>query len=216
MEQFVVYAVDRSTGEDLDPFLVEAADKSAALQKCQRSYLTIRDVQVFHETPGVAKPRLFPWGPPASAQLLQPHDPRREARASEDPSPKPPSRFAPYHKGMKDLGNGLIGLAVLQAVGVVGLFATGAEVSLILVIVILAGVNLVLGILARRIHAWVNYVVAFSACVILAMNLLLLANVRSEARLGVCLGIVVAGALLYSSVNNLDKLRRAKAQRGDQ
>jgi hypothetical protein len=87
MDQFVVYATDRSTGEDLDPFLVEANDKSAAQQKCQRSYLTIRDVQPFRETPGVPTPPLFPWGPPAAAQLMQPQEAKRRNRTAQDQSP---------------------------------------------------------------------------------------------------------------------------------
>jgi hypothetical protein len=84
--------------------------------------------------------------------------------------------------------------------------------GLVLFVAIIAIINLGLGMLARRGQAWVNYVVAFSACLFLAIGLLVMSNVRPGARAGMFLGIVVAASLLYSSVNNLDKLRRARRE----
>lgn len=119
--------------------------------------------------------------------------------------------FAQYEKGMKELGNGLIVLAVLQALVGAGLLAFSPSIILGLVIVNLAFLNIYLGVFARKLHAWVNYVVAVLACVLLALNLInqLSEQPKPGSSLACCGGFVIPAALLYYSVNNIQKLIRA-------
>jgi hypothetical protein len=120
--------------------------------------------------------------------------------------------FAQYEKGMKELGNGLIVLGVLQALVGAGLMAFSPAIILGLVIVNITALNIYLGVFARKLHAWVNYVVAVLACVLLAHHLI---NLFSEEPnpgffyLVCCVRFVIPAALLYYSVNNIQKLSRA-------
>jgi hypothetical protein len=119
--------------------------------------------------------------------------------------------FAQYEKGMKELGNGLIVLGVMQALVGAGFMAFSPSIILGLVIVNLAFLNIYLGVFARKLHAWVNYVVAVLACLLLALNLINQLSEQSKpgSSLACCGGFVIPAALLYYSVNNIQKLIRA-------
>jgi hypothetical protein len=119
--------------------------------------------------------------------------------------------FAQYEKGMKELGNGLIVLGVFQAI--VGAVPLTANPSIMLGLVIgnMVALNIFLGVFARKLHAWVNYVVAFLACVLLAFNLINLFSEQPNSGSGIadCVSYIIPAALLYYSVNNIQKLIRA-------
>jgi hypothetical protein len=143
--------------------------------------------------------------------------PAASTQQAEDAS----QAHAQYQKGMRELGNGLIAFGMFQALVTAIVLAVDPVIVLGLIIGTTAALNIVLGLFARRLHAWVNYVVAVLACVILALNLVNLSIIGQEpdqpnpgSPLGVCFGFIIAAALLYYSVNNMQKLRRAKAAVG--
>jgi hypothetical protein len=126
---------------------------------------------------------------------------------------------------MRDLGNGMIALALLQIAlaSLLVVIASGPEknraetIVVTVVIGVLASTFLGLGILARRRHAWVNYVVATLAVLVLGVNIINLGRTEGEtarpgAGTGTCFGLVIAAALLYYSVTNLQWLSRAKVE----
>jgi hypothetical protein len=135
----------------------------------------------------------------------------------EEKAPQGEMALAQYKKGMKDLGNGLIALGVFQTLVTVITLALRPRAWSLFVIIggMLAATDIGLGILARMMHAWVNYVVATLALLLLTMNLAFMGsnpNVPNPgSNLGSCFAIVILAALLYYSINNLQKLRRAKA-----
>jgi hypothetical protein len=123
-----------------------------------------------------------------------------------------------YRKGMKDLGNGLITLGILWAICGVAILAAESTLVLGSIFGLAAVIVAVLGILARRLHAWVNYVVAVLACLQLAMGFLAMGlkqsgtdSAKPGSELGFFLGFVIMTALLYYSINNIRKRSRARA-----
>jgi hypothetical protein len=133
--------------------------------------------------------------------------------AAASPSDPSPLR-ARYEKGMRELGNGLIGLGVLTGFAAVLVF-TGKQdrdPETAVILATFAAAYIVLGWFARRLHAWVNYVVVVLACFDLGASLLTMAKIGQNPQtglpgssLGVCLGLIIAAALFYYSINNLQK-----------
>jgi hypothetical protein len=112
---------------------------------------------------------------------------------------------------MKGLGNGLFALALLHALGVGLMVMTGQPTSAIIVGGMLAA-DVVLGIFALRLHAWVNYLAGVLACLMLGMSIMALGAGASP--IGILFAFMIAGALLYYAVTNLQKLKRARTQSG--
>jgi hypothetical protein len=116
---------------------------------------------------------------------------------------------------MKHLGNGLMALGLLQALLTVGLPLTAeARIGT----GILATLNFGLGILARTLRVWVNYLIAILAWLWVALIFVNMSLTGSNSdrshpgsELSAILGIVVCTALLYYSVNNVQRFRRARA-----
>jgi len=148
--------------------------------------------------------------------LLLADKPASTSTSSETPGA--PRARAQYEKGMRDLGNGLIALGALWMLGSAMVLLTDVPRVFGLSLGIMAVLIIACGILARRLHAWVNYVNAVFACLLLAGNLHTISihgkgpEPPPGSQTGSCLGFVIAAALLYYSVNNIQKLRRAKAE----
>jgi len=126
--------------------------------------------------------------------------------------------WAQYRKGMKELGNGLILLAILQAIAAVLLLVAGAERVLVSIVGIMAVINAISGVFARLLHGWVNYVVALLGGVLIALNFLNLSAIGGNpdhappgSQLGGCFGFVIAAAFFYYSIKNLHSLSIAKS-----
>jgi hypothetical protein len=126
--------------------------------------------------------------------------------------------MAPYRKGMKDLGRGLIALALFQIV-IGGLIL--AALGEVLGLVIVGGLGLwhfALGIIAIKQHAWVNYVIAAWGVVILGLNMVALtvpASTPGSGTPGIYIGFLVAVSLLYHSIKNINALSKARLARFD-
>jgi hypothetical protein len=126
---------------------------------------------------------------------------------------------ARYRKGMRALGNGLIFLGVLWGIAT-ALFVTintGDPPITGVFVGVMAVLYMVLGVFARGLRAWVNYVVAVLACLQLVILFLSVTIVgqrpgRAAEGIGTWLGLIVAAALLYYSINNIQVLRRAKVR----
>jgi uncharacterized membrane protein YhaH (DUF805 family) len=147
-------------------------------------------------------------------------NPKQEA-VRPDSSLMPVASMDPharYRKRMRELGNGLIALAVFEAIGAVLIINDPRSVfSLRLVFGLLPVAILTLGILARRLHAWVNYVVAVLGCLGLVLTVMQMGTPPPpdqtripSAPFGSCFGLIIAAALLYYAINNLQKLRAAR------
>jgi hypothetical protein len=128
------------------------------------------------------------------------------------------SARAQYEKGMKGLGNGLIALGIMAGLvaAVLGLttergLALGHALMLVLAI---AAIEIGLGLLARRLHAWVNHLIAIFSWVMLALNFVVVASDQAGSRpesAGSWFAILITAALLYYSIKNILILRNLRA-----
>jgi hypothetical protein len=125
-----------------------------------------------------------------------------------------------YEKGMRGLGTGLIVLGALQSIlGAVAVVLIG-DPLLMAILVPLATIDITLGIFARLQHTWVNYVVAVFASLMLILNCVAAGAAKHENRdappaPGSCLGYLILGAMIYTSINNLQtrsQLRKLEQQ----
>jgi len=116
-----------------------------------------------------------------------------------------------YDKGMNDLGRSLVALALLQTlVGIIALLVAAqaglAVVILAVVVLVMGGVNYVLGKFALAGHMWVNCVVAVLSALLLCLQIVglgLQGAQEQSGNVGSCIGFLIAAILLYYSVNNL-------------
>lgn len=121
-----------------------------------------------------------------------------------------------YRKGMKDLGKGLIVLAIFQLVfGGAVILAPKFEPVILFILGGMGAVNLIMGLLLLRNLGWANYLVAVWSSFLLAINFLKMGiqteqQQKSVSNPGSYLGFLIAGALLYYSVNNLQYLRKVR------
>jgi hypothetical protein len=126
--------------------------------------------------------------------------------------------YLQYTKGMKNLGIGLISLgllhAFLAAISLALRIPQGRAISI--VVGVIGALNILLGILARRLHGWVNYAVAVAAFVLIVANLNSLGTTKDSTKtppgsaIGACLGVIVAAAFLYFSVKNIQKMGQVR------
>lgn len=136
-----------------------------------------------------------------------------------DPAPSSPGEVArkKYRKGMKDLGRSLLVLAALQAVLGGALFALTREPIVLGLLAILAGAHVVMGGLLLLGHGWVNYLVAVWGCLLVGSVLLQIASPAPEGRrpttIGPCIGLVIAVALVYYSIQNLSAKAGVRGRR---
>jgi hypothetical protein len=138
--------------------------------------------------------------------------------ATQDPTSNPAAEAAlkKYRQGMKELGQGLIALAVFQgAVGIL-LLATGFASPLYGAIAgVMAALHLVLGWLLLRHRSGVNWFVAVWSALLFATSCLGMGIQSGQGRQGAnpggCIGLLIAGVMFYSSVRNLINLRKAQA-----
>jgi hypothetical protein len=149
----------------------------------------------------------------AFAEALDPVSPRNR-RQVEFTSP-PDAAVAKYRKGMKDLGRGLIALAFLQLFAGAIAFAAVRESVIPVVIVAFGVLHAVLGVLALRLHGWVNYAVAMWATLLLFLNLIALGTQTQQANPLGWIAFLIPGALLYYSIKNLSAWGNAKAAKLD-
>jgi hypothetical protein len=120
-----------------------------------------------------------------------------------------------YRKGMWDLGWGLVVLAAFQIVGCALSLALTWEIWILILLGGMATIDLVLGLLILRKQAWANYIVVVWSASILATSLASMAMQADPQRAsftpGSCLGLLLAGVLLYAALKNIWSLRRVRA-----
>jgi hypothetical protein len=140
--------------------------------------------------------------------LLPPHS---EQRASAEAAgvARVPAAGAPYQEGMKRLGNSLIALGILASlVSLIALIPQMPETFIMSGIVgAFAVVYFVLGAFARRLHAWVNYVVLAFGGYFSGFNLAHFAESRRPEAgwraFGAIVGVVVPGLLACYAIRNI-------------
>ena len=118
-----------------------------------------------------------------------------------------------YQKGMRDLGNGMIGLGVLQTLAsAVLLFSPAMNLIAFMVVAVMATTFISLGVFARLMHSWVNYAVLVLGALLLAMNIQVLSLLGQEdtkpnpiASFSNCFAIIIAAALIFFSISNIKK-----------
>ena len=134
------------------------------------------------------------------------------------------SALAAYQKGMRTLSTVLYVLGGLSLAGGMCLagslgmlsgsggqegFGTAAAVGVVLVVILgIGAVYLLLGYFARKMHSWVNWVVAVLAGFSVLTNLI---GMVASANASGVVGAIVAIALVVIAVSNLKKLSEVKA-----
>lgn len=112
-----------------------------------------------------------------------------------------------YRKGMKDLGRGLIFLAVLQLALTCLLLFTQPDMALVVVLGFLSAVHIAMGVLALCQQFWINYVVVGWATLIIVLNLVAVGKQAGDPAAGSnpggCLGYLIMGALIYYANKNM-------------
>lgn len=132
-----------------------------------------------------------------------------------------------YKEGMRGMSTGLLFFGVLQ--GLLGLallvgFGTSqqpneglAKALLGIFVLAMSAANITFGVFARLMHLWVNYAVAAFSVALLGLNMVNFALMGAKQAgkenpgqtPGVCCGIVILLAFLYTAINNLRLYSRA-------
>jgi hypothetical protein len=84
----------------------------------------------------------------------------------------------------------------------------------VLVLAILAAIEIGIGLLARKLHARVNHVIAIFSWLLLALNFVVVGSAQTGSRpesAGTWFAIFITAALLYYSIKNILILRILKA-----
>jgi hypothetical protein len=126
-----------------------------------------------------------------------------------------------YQRGMRDLGSGLIAMTIWQCLMVgVALGVEGPVPWIMWLFGALVLPHLVLGLLAIKRQAWVNYAVMVWGALIVVVDLMGIAKLGQTERaaslgasLGVCFGFLWAGALLLKAINNIQYHHQANIGR---
>jgi|688.fasta_scaffold163292_2 hypothetical protein len=126
-----------------------------------------------------------------------------------------------YQRGMRDLGSGLIAMAIWQCLMIgVALGVEGPVPWIMWLFGALVLPHLVLGLLAIKRQAWVNYAVVVWGGLIVVVDLMGIAKLGQTGRaaslgasLGGCFGFLWAGALLLKSINNIQYHHQANIGR---
>jgi hypothetical protein len=114
---------------------------------------------------------------------------------------------------MKDLGRGLLVLAIFQLLVGGALFAFTFELLLLVVVSGMGVLHLIMGLLILRNQGWVNYLVMAWSALLLATSCVGMQaeQQKTSSNPGGCLGWLLAGALFYYSAQNVSALRKARA-----
>lgn len=130
-------------------------------------------------------------------------------------NPRAKRALEDYHNGMRNLGRSLLALSILQIVIGSVLLAVAMDPLILAIVGVMAVAHIAMGVLILLGHAWVNYLVVGWAVLILAANLVGLGlqadQPQGASSPGGCIGMLIAAALFYYSVRNLQTLSKVRA-----